>query len=173
MSKISGEIFSWIKTIVFAFILAMAINNYVIVNATVPTGSMENTIMTDDRIVAFRMSYLFAEPQRGDIIVFQYPDNEEILYVKRLIGLPGETIEIKGGKVYINGADLPLDEPYLKEEPYDASFGPYTVPEDHYFMMGDNRNNSLDSRYWTNKYVSKEKIEGKVFFRYYPGFKFF
>lgn len=170
MSKIGGEIFSWIKTILLAFILAMIINNVVIVNATVPTGSMENTIKIDDRIIAFRLAYLFGEPKRGDIIVFRYPDEEETLYVKRVIGLPGETVEVLDGKVFINGSPDALDEEYLKEEAY-GSFGPYTVPEGHYFMMGDNRNNSLDSRYWTNKYVAEDKILGKVFFRYYPGFE--
>lgn len=172
MMKITGEIWSWIKTIGIAFVLAMAINHFVIVNATVPTGSMEKTIMTNDRIIAFRLAYLFEGPERGDIIVFRLPDDEKMLYVKRVIGLPGDTVEIKDGNVYINGSQEALDEPYINSVP-NGSFGPYTVPEEHYFMMGDNRNNSLDSRYWTNKYVDKDKILGKVFMRYYPNFDLF
>lgn len=172
MSKIGSEVISWVKTIVFALVLALAINNFIIVNATVPTGSMETTIMPNDRIVAFRLSYMFAQPERGDIAVFRYPDDEEVLYVKRVIGLPGDVVEIVDGNVYINDAEEPLSEDYLKEKTI-GSFGPYTVPEGCYFMMGDNRNNSLDSRYWVNKFVSEDKILGKVFFRYYPGFKTF
>lgn len=169
--NVKSEILSWVKTIVFALILAYLINHLVIVNATVPTGSMENTIMPKDRIVALRFSYLFSDPQRGDIVVFKYPGDpkQETLYVKRVIGLPGEVVEVIDGIVYVDGQ--PLDEPYEKEKPIE-NFGPYEVPEDSYFMMGDNRNNSQDSRYWENKYVKKDKILGKVFFRYYPSFKF-
>lgn len=164
------EIWSWAKTIALALVLAFIINSFIIVNATVPTGSMENTIMPNDRIIALRLSYLFDEPQRGDIVVFKYPDDEDILYVKRVIGLPGETITIKDGRVYIDDSTEPLADEYIKETPY-GDFGPYEVPEDHYFMMGDNRNESKDSRYWQNTYVEKSKILGKVYIKYYPGIK--
>ena len=89
------ELISWIKTIVLAVLIALFINFVLIVNATVPTGSMENTIMTKDRVVALRMSYLFSDPERGDVVIFKYPDDETMLYVKRVIGLPGDTVEIK------------------------------------------------------------------------------
>ena len=165
------EIMSWIKTILLALALAVFINNVVIVNAVVPSGSMENTIMVEDRIVAFRLSYFFSEPERGDIVIFRYPDNEEILYVKRVMGLPGDVLEIIDGTLYINGEAYENEE-YLKEEMI-GSFGPYTVPDESYFMLGDNRNDSLDSRFWQNKYVSKDKILGKVIFKYYKGFEIF
>jgi len=173
--NVRKEIVSWIITIAFAFILAIFINKVIIVNATVPTGSMENTIMPKDRIMALRLSYVFGSPERGDIAVFEYPDSPEgekpILYVKRIIGLPGDKIEIKDGKVYINDANEPLNEDsYLKELPA-GDFGPYEVPEGAYFMLGDNRNNSLDSRFWSNTFVMKDKILGKVIFRYFPSFK--
>ncbi|MCQ4725949.1 signal peptidase I [Anaerotignum faecicola] len=168
--NVRKEIFSWIKTILLALVLAYCINTFVIVNATVPTGSMENTIMPKDRIIALRLAYDFGKPQRGDIAVFKYPDNESLLYVKRVIGLPGETVEIKDGLVYINGADEPLADEYVKETPY-GDFGPYEVPEGHYFMLGDNRNESLDSRFWINKFVEEDKILGKVYLKYFPGFK--
>ncbi|MEA4973706.1 Signal peptidase I S [bioreactor metagenome] len=165
--KAKKELVSWIKTIVLAVAIALFIDFGVIVNATVPTGSMKNTIMEGDRVVAFRFSYLFNSPKRGDVVIFDYPDapeDETVLYVKRVIGEPGDTVEITGGKVYINGE--PLDEDYLREDMV-GDFGPYVVPDDSYFMMGDNRNDSLDSRYWDNKFVEKDKILGKVIFKYY------
>lgn len=165
------EIISWILYLLGAVIIAIFITKYVIVNAYIPTGSMENTIMPGDRVIASRLHYAVGDPKRGDIVVFRYPDNEKILYVKRVIGLPGETVEIKDdGTVYIDGE--PLHEPYVKEK-VSGDFGPYKVPQGSYFMMGDNRNNSMDSRYWDDKYVKKEKIIGKVFFEYFPRPKFF
>lgn len=164
------ELLDWVKHIGIALVIAFLISRFVIVNAHVPTPSMETTIMVKDRLIANRLQYLFKDPQRGDIIVFKYPDDENWLYVKRVIGLPGETVVIKDGAVYIN--DKKLDEPYLRE-PMIGNFGPFQVPEGKYFMLGDNRNNSKDSRYWQNKYVSKDKILGKAIFQYYPKFKLF
>jgi len=174
-ADIIRELISWAKTIIFAVILAVFINQVVIVNATVPTGSMENNIMPNDRIVAFRLQYLFQGPKRYDIVVFRYPDDPSQLFVKRVIGLPGETVSIRGGKVYITGADgvedpVPLEDSFVYN-PDPRDFGPYKVPEGCYFMMGDNRYNSLDSRFWDNKYVEKGTILGRVLFKYYPGIK--
>ena len=100
--KAKQEVVSWVKTIVLAIAIALFISFVVIVNATVPTGSMENTIMAGDRVIALRLSYMFGSPERGDVAIFKYPDapeGETILYVKRVIGLPGETVEIKDGEV--------------------------------------------------------------------------
>ena len=169
-AEIKEEIISWFKTIVFAVVFAVCINNFIIVNAFVPTGSMENNIMPGDRIVAFRMSYGFSDPQRFDIVVFKYPDDESVLYVKRVIGLPGDTVEIKNGVVYINNEQLIEDEKHVKEKPF-GSFGPYTVPEGKYFVLGDNRNSSQDSRFWENTFLSKDKILGRAMFKYFPSFK--
>ncbi len=165
-----AEIISWIKTIVLAVLLAVIVDTVFIVNATVPTGSMENTIMTNDRILALRTSYWFSSPERGEIVVFRYPDDPsgDTLFVKRVIGVGGDTVEVRNGEVLVNGEVL--DEPYIREQT-EGNFGPYTVPEGHYFMMGDNRNQSLDSRYWTNTYVPEDEILGKVVLRYYKGFK--
>ena len=165
--KIKKELIDIIKTIIIAIIVAFIITNFIIVNAIVPTGSMKNTIMPNDRLIAFRLSYLFSSPERGDIIVFRAPDDEEMLYVKRIIGMPGETINIIDGKVYINDSEQPLDDEYIMEEML-GSFGPYTVPEDSYFMLGDNRNDSQDSRYWENTFLPKDNILGKAIFKYYP-----
>lgn len=164
-----SEVSSWILCIAVTLLLTWLITNFVIINANIPSGSMENTIMTNDKLIALRTAYWFHDPERGDIIIFEYPDDEQEWYIKRVIALPGETIEIKDGKVYINGSDTPLNEPYLKEEPV-GDFGPYTVPEDSYFVMGDNRNNSNDARDWYTHYVTRDEILGKAWFRYHPSF---
>lgn len=164
-----GELVSWIMYFAVAIIIALFLKTFVIINATVPTGSMENTIMTNDCIMGFRLAYTISEPKRGDIIIFKYPDDETQKYVKRIIGLPGDNIYIENGEIYINGSVTPYQESYLKEEWVIAN-GPYEfqVPEDSYLVLGDNRNNSLDARYWTNKYVTKDKIIGKALFVYFP-----
>ena len=161
------EIISWIQIIAAAVVIALVLNNFIIANSRVPTGSMENTIMSKSRVIGSRLSYINSDPERGDVVIFKFPDNRDIYYVKRVIGLPGETVDIVDGKVYINHSDTPLDEPYLPE-PMEGSYGPYTVPEGCYFMMGDNRNNSLDARFWKNQFVPKKDIMAKVLFCYYP-----
>lgn len=168
--RIAKEIIGWVLTILIAIIAAKLINEKVIMKAEVPTGSMERTIMTGDCLLGFQLAYLFTEPKRGDIVIFPLPDNPEITYVKRIIGLPGETVEISGGYVYIDGKVLPED--YLKED-MTGSYGPYEVPDGCYFMLGDNRNTSSDARKWTNTYVKKEDIIAKVLFRYSPEFKWY
>ena len=166
---ITREIVSWISTFAIAIIAALVLKNFVIINATVPTGSMENTIIPGDRLIGNRLAYRYKEPQRGDIIIFKFPDDEEELFVKRVIGLPGETVDIVNAKVYINGSQEALKETYLKEK-WTEAVGPYhfEIPEDSYLMLGDNRNNSLDARYWTNTYVSEDKILGKAEVVYWP-----
>ena len=165
--RIFKEILSWVLVLAAAFLLALLINKFLILNEEIPSGSMENTIMTGDRVFTYGQAYLFSDPERGDIIVFPFPDDESVDYIKRIIGLPGETVEGKDGLVYINGE--PLEESYVKEE-IDEDFGPFTVPESSYFMMGDNRNDSADSRYWRNPFVKKDKIRSKAIFKY-PHFK--
>lgn len=167
------EIISWIKIIITAAVIAFLLNNFIIANSRVPSGSMEKTIMTGDRVIGSRLSYYFEEPERGDIVIFHFPDDPtgKTYYVKRVIGLPGDIIDIRDGKVYVNNSDTPLDEPYLPEpmEPEPAAH--YEVPDDSYFMLGDNRNYSADARRWKNKYVKKKKIIAKVLFRYFPSIK--
>lgn len=163
------EVFSWLASFAFALLVALFIKNFIIINADVPTGSMENTIMPGDRLIGNRLAYLKEGPKRGDVVIFRYPDDEEELYVKRVIGLPGETIVIEDAKVYIDGNEEPLTEDYLKEE-WIAATGPYTflVPEDSYLVMGDNRNDSWDARFWSNTYVARKKILGKAVVIYWP-----
>lgn len=156
------EILSYAFIAAAAFALTMFIRAYIITIAYVPSESMEPTIKAESRILVNKMYYHFYEPQRGDVIVFPFPDDESELFIKRVMGLPGETIEGKGGHVYINGKLFENDysDAYIFED-----FGPFTVPDDCYFMMGDNRNNSKDSRYWHNTYVKKEDIIGKAIYR--------
>lgn len=119
--KIWNEIWDYVKMIIIVVVVVLVVNNVVLINAKIPSESMENTIMTGDRIFGFRMayglnfdffgkhiSYKTKDPERFDIIIFKFPDDESQLFIKRLIGLPGETVEIRDGKVYINGSDEPL-----------------------------------------------------------------
>lgn len=168
--ELFSEALSWGRTIVFAVAFALLLNTLVIVNATVPSASMEGTIRTNDRIVAFRLSYLFSEPSRFDIIVFPNPDDPDTLNVKRAIGLPGEIVTIVNGLVFIGDNPNPLRDDFVHGE-ISGNFGPFEVPEGHVFVLGDYRSNSRDSRDWINTFVSHDDIQGRVIFRYFPGFK--
>ncbi len=166
-NKIKKEILEWVIPMAMAVLAAWLITSFLIVNAKIPSASMENTIMTGNRIIGNRLAYKNQLPERGDIIIFRYPDDESKLFIKRVIGLPGEELFIKDGKVYINGEDIPLEEPYVKEEP-EGDFGPVKIPDQSYFVMGDNRNRSLDARFWKNTFVYQDKILGKAVFCYWP-----
>lgn len=159
------DIFSIIKTVIFAVFCALIINNFIIINAVVPSGSMEKTIMVGDRIIANRLAFIFDNIDRGDIVVFRNPDDYNELLVKRVIGLPNDNINIIKGKIYINGELYEEDYINVDDEFYSGEFN---VPEDSYFMMGDNRRYSIDSRYWDNSYVKRDQIIGKALFRYFP-----
>lgn len=158
--------------IVSAVIIAILLKTFIFANAVIPTGSMLNTIHEGDRIIASRLAYINSTPQRYDIIIFKFPDDEKQCFVKRVIGLPGETVEVTNGIVFVtktDGETIQLDDSFVTNGKPTGNYGPFVVPEDCYFVMGDNRESSWDSRYWTNKYVHKSKIIGKVKFKYYPG----
>ncbi len=182
-SKALKEFFSWVKVVVVAAIIAYIISNFIIINANIPTGSMKNLIMPGDRMIGMRTSYWFKDPERGDVVIFEYPDDPNQIFVKRLIGMPGDTVTIKDSKIYINDSKEPLKEDYLPEEWTEnngktvvneitgktvSSELVYEVPEGHYFMLGDNRNDSFDARGWTNKFVSRDQIIAKGTFTYWP-----
>ena len=156
--------------VVISFAVIAVVTHTLIRPFVVPSESMEPTVMTGDRVFGNRLAYLFGDPQRFDIVIFRYPDDESQLFIKRIIGLPGETVEIIDGKVYIDGSETPLDDSFTPETPT-GNYGPYTVPENCYFMLGDNRNNSKDSRFWQNTYVERDKILGKAVLKYFPGIK--
>ena len=164
-------VFSYIRIIAIAAAAAVFLMTVVLTNVKVPTGSMKDTINEGDRLIGLRLAYVAADPQRGDIVIFKYPDDESVKYVKRVIGLPGETVSIKNGDVYINGELLKEDytrEPHSTQAINETE---YTGPENSCFMLGDNRNNSKDARWWKNTYVTKDKIVAKVLFRYFDGEK--
>lgn len=166
--SIVKEILSWVEVILVSLALAWFIGSFIIMNAYIPSGSMENTLTEGDKVIGNRLAYKFSEPERGDIIMFKFPDDESRDFIKRIIGLPGETVTIKAGQVYIGDSKIPLTEDYLKETPAELDFGPYEVPEGHYFVMGDNRNSSNDSRYWNNSFVAEDKILAKAVIRWMP-----
>ena len=157
------EVLSWVITLLAAFALAMVLKNYVIINATVPTGSMEHTIEPGDDLFGLRLAYQFSEPKRGDIVIFRFPDDETQKYVKRVIGLPGETITFVGGHVYVDGERLD-ESAYLEDsvvtEPGEQD--EFVVPDGCIFVLGDNREVSYDARYWENPYISQDKIQSDV-----------
>ena len=182
------EVVSWVRMFVIVIAVVFVLTQFVIINVRIPSGSMENTIMTKDRLIGFRFSYWFDEPQRGDIILFSYPVDEKQTYIKRVIGLPGETVEIRDGKIYIDGSSEPLEEDYLKETwTWENDGYTFKVPEGCYFVLGDNRNDSEDGRFWAQialnegkastpeeaepySYVKKDEIKGKAIFKYYSKF---
>ena len=181
--KIWNEIWDYVKMIIIVVVVVLFVNNFILINAKIPSESMENTIMNGDRVFGFRLAYglnvdLFGnhiskkvkDPERFDIVIFKYPDDESQLFIKRLIGLPGETVEIRDGKVYIDGSQEPLDDSFVPEVPT-GDYGPYKVPENSYFMLGDNRENSRDSRFWDNTFVTFDQIVGKAMIRYFPSIK--
>ena len=165
------EFLSYVIVIAVAFAVAILINKVIIINANVPTRSMAPTVNADDKLLGFRLAYVFEEPKRGDVVIFTHQCNkndDEESFIKRIIGIPGDTVVITNGVLYINGKEYKED--YLAEDMI-GNFGPYEVPEDSYFMMGDNRNISEDSRYWDNTYVDSDDIVAKAFFKYDPTFK--
>ena len=182
------EVVSWVRMFVIVIAVVFVLTQFFIIYVRVPSGSMENSIMTKDRLIGFRFSYWFDEPQRGDIILFSYPVDEKQTYIKRVIGLPGETVEIRDGKIYIDGSSEPLEEDYLKETwTWENDGYTFKVPEGCYFVLGDNRNDSEDGRFWAQialnegkastpeeaepySYVKKDEIKGKAIFKYYSKF---
>ncbi len=164
------EVLEYLLTLAAVAAAVLLLNTFILINARIPSESMENTIMKGDQIFGSRLSYLKSGPERYDIIIFRYPDDPDQYFIKRVIGLPGETVTIAEGHVYIDGGPEPLDESF-EPEPQNPEPGGtliFTVPEDSYFVMGDNRNHSNDSRYWKNHFVTSDAILGKAVLRYWP-----
>jgi len=223
-NSVLSEILDWLKVLAVAAVLAFGINNFIIANSTIPTGSMENTIMPGARVFGSRLQYTFGEVQRDDIAIFIYgytcrkdgqmyrensnhacpkcgrkdQDNSVVYYVKRVIGMPGDHIEIKQtgmadasefhnieigvksdgttpqvpiGTVYVNGEakeEVYLPEPMIVDGRQFPEVD-VVVPEGHYYMLGDNRNNSMDARFWGDyNMVARDRMLAKVYFKYWP-----
>jgi len=160
------EIKEFLQSLVIAGILAFFIITFVAQSFVVDGQSMEPTLTDGERLFVNKITYRFQPPQRGDIVVFTPQGTSRGKYIKRIVGLPGETISIRDGSTFINGQ--PLEEDYIKEEMW-GSFGPTEIPEDHYFVLGDNRNHSADSRVAEIVgFVERSSIEGKAFWLYWP-----
>ena len=164
----AGRVLKEIYPYLIVVAAALFLNTFIITNARTPSASRETTVMTGEHVFGNRLAYINSDPKRYEIIIFKFPDDESRLFIKRIIGLPGDTIEVKNGDVYINGVnDMENEQQFISSNLYD-NFGPYTVPEDSYFVMGDNRGHSNDSRFWDNKCVKRSKIVGRAGFRYWP-----
>jgi signal peptidase I len=184
----------WITELIVIVMVVLLIRVFVAQAYNIPSGSMKPTLLVGDFILVNKLVYRFSEPQRGDIVVFKYPIDPNIDFIKRIVALPGEQVEVKNNQVFINGKPLPLTEvgrgeengvrKFIYEEvmpegikhkvqfyedfPFSKrDFGPVVVPPNHYFVMGDNRDNSEDSRYWG--FLSRENIVGKAFVIYFSG----
>lgn len=152
-----------LETLILTVVTYLLVRTFLFETYRVVGQSMEPTLVQDERLIVSKLSYRLHEPQRGDIIVFRDPNDSGRNLIKRIIGLPGEVVEIRNGLVYINGQQL--DEPYLVE--YSAGSEPQTpTPDGYYYVMGDNRNNSSDSRSWG--VLAADNIIGKAAFTYWP-----
>ena len=196
--RIWKEIWDYAKMIIIVVVIVTLVNSVVLINAKIPSESMEKTIMTGDRIFGFRLayglnldffgheiskkikdperfdnlivdklSYRVRAPKRFEIVVFPFQYQKGTYYIKRIIGLPGEQVQIYNGKVYINDSEIPLDDSFVPEKPR-GSFGPYEVPENSYFVLGDNRNASKDSRDKAVGVIKRDQIIGKAWLRVLP-----
>ena len=173
MKNVVKEIFSTILYILVVLLGTYLLITFVGQRTSVSGSSMEPTLSNNDQLILDKISYRFSEPQRFDIIVFPFQYAEKTFYVKRIIGLPGETVQIDlQGNIYINGQIL--NEDYGKETINFAGLAvePITLGDDEYFVMGDNRNNSRDSRLSDVGNIHKDKFVGKAVFRFTGGFGF-
>jgi signal peptidase I len=195
-------VWDWTRSILVAFALFLVIRTFLVEAFKIPTSSMENTLLVGDFLLVNKAVYgaeipgttvrlpAFASPSRGDVVVFNPPHDPAKNYVKRLVGLPGDTLQMLDKELHVNGA--PLQEPYVRfidqggdavhpamrwqsnhliastspaYQPTRDNWGPLVVPEDRFFMLGDNRDNSEDSRYWG--FVARDAIRGRPWFVYY------
>jgi signal peptidase I len=170
----------YVEALAVALILALIIRSFVVQAFKIPSESMVETLLVGDHLLVSKFAYGIklpftdktliktGDPERGDVIVFEYPENRDLDYIKRIIGLPGDVVELKNNVLYRNGQKV--EEPYKRVEAVPgpgtrSTWGPETVPEGQYFVMGDNRDHSQDSRYWG--FVPREYIRGKAWVIYW------
>ena len=165
LQQVKDELWAWVKTLLSAAVYATLIVTFGLQVARVEGQSMAPTLADQDRLIVNKFVYRIGEPRRGDVVMLYYPLNPEKSFVKRVIAEEGDTVRIVDGHVYVN--DIPLHEDYVQDE-YRShdDWGPQVIPEGYYFVMGDHRNNSSDSRHWGN--VPKRYIIGKVQLRWWP-----
>lgn len=170
MPRLNHWLFDWTETIVVALVLALIIRAFFLQVFWIPSGSMEPTFDINDRIVVNKVAYFFRPPKRLEVIVFRQVAPADVPkkdLIKRLVGLPGETLELKNGVIHINGS--PIGEKHTLNQDF-ANFGPVKIPADSFFVMGDNRPASADSRYWG--FLPRKNIIGPAFLRIWPLTKF-
>jgi signal peptidase I len=168
--RLNHWFFDWFETIVVALVLALVIRAFFLQVFWIPSGSMEPTLDIGDRIVVNKVAYHFRQPRRLEVVVFRgvpAMGEEKKDLIKRLVGLPGEKLQVRAGKIYIN--DQPVTEKHTMNEDF-ANFGPVAIPADSFFVMGDNRPASADSRYWG--FLPKANLIGPAFLRLWPLAKF-
>ena len=168
---VARETKEWINSIVVALVLTIVIRTYIVQAYKIPSGSMMPTLLVGDKLFVNKYLYRFEPPRRGDIIVFKYPVDPKKDFIKRLVGMEGDQVEIRDGKIYVNGK--PLQDPdsfgrfyYYNHDPYGGPREVIKVPKDSYFVLGDNSANSTDSRFWG--FVPKKNVLGKAVFRWWP-----
>ena len=164
-ARLGEELFAWLKTLTSAAVYATLIVTFGFQVARVEGQSMAPTLEDQDRLIVNKLAYKLHDPQKGDIVMLLYPSDPRKSFVKRIIAEPNDTIRSVDGHVYVN--DIPINDDYVPEEyRMHDSWGPETLPDGYYYVMGDHRNNSSDSRTW--KYVPKKYIIGKVQLRWWP-----
>jgi len=182
--KKKGLIREYAESIAIAVLLALVIRSYLVQAFKIPSGSMEDTLAIGDHLLVSKFIYgtkipfldkrvlTIRDPRQGDVIVFEYPEDPSKDFIKRVIGIPGDVVEGKEKKVYVNGK--PYENPHEVHKEKDIipkemnprdTFGPITVPAGSYFVMGDNRDRSYDSRFW--KFVRRDQIKGLAFIKYW------
>lgn len=171
--RTKSRIRQYLVAIGIALVIAILLRTFVVQGYRIPSSSMEDTLLKGDFALANKFAYRFEEPQLGDIIIFDYPLNPNKTFIKRIIAKPGETVHIVNKKLYIDGevASPPYLIKHIDLQIYPGeysnrdNFGPFEVPPGHYFVMGDNRDNSQDSREWG--FLERKYIQGKVFLVYF------
>jgi len=169
--KVKKEAREWIEAAAVALILTLVIRTFVVQAFKIPSGSMIPTLIQGDKLFVNKFIYRFHEPERWDIIVFKYPEDPKKDFIKRVVAFEGEEIEIRDGMIYVNGqAQKPPQQIhelfYYNQAPFAGTGQKITVPDDSYFVLGDNSLSSRDSRYWG--FVPKKHLVGKAFFRWWP-----
>ncbi|QGP93055.1 Signal peptidase I S [Neomoorella glycerini] len=154
-----------LQSLVIAAVLALIIRSFLFTPFYIPSPSMEPTLYPGDRIIVNRLAYRLGEPQRGDVVVFRYPLDPSRDYIKRVVAVGGDTVEARNNVLYINGQPQPMAS-YLPPGIVYSDFGPIKVPPNSYFMLGDNRNNSADSRVWGT--LDRKLIIGKAVLVFWP-----
>ena len=162
------ERFGWLLLPALAVIIALCLNLFVIVNAHIPSSSMSPTIKKDSYVIGNRLAYLSHSPEKGDIIIFRHSELGKKLLIKRVVAVGGDTFAVKDGAVFVNGEAVTEDRANGKTT---GEFEEVTVPAGSVIVLGDNRENSNDSRFWDDPFVGEDDIVAKAFIEYYPKLK--